>query len=116
MENIGRIISSRDADKLFRLLELAERNSYIYYISEKESNYLFIGSKDFRYSNNCSFKKIFVLGKDSFDSLEKNQEFIKYREKYGRDHIDILPSSLEMYTNIQLKKEAWDKLKRIVNY
>ena len=30
MENIGSIISNRDIDKLFRLLELAESNSYIY--------------------------------------------------------------------------------------
>lgn len=36
MENIGRIISNRDVDKLFRLLELAGNNSFIYYISEKE--------------------------------------------------------------------------------
>ena len=82
----------------------------------KESNYLFIRSKDFRYSDRFSFKRVFVLGKDSFDSLEKNQEFIKYKEKYGTDCIERLPSSFEMYSNIQLKKEAWDKLKKVLNY
>ena len=84
-------------------------------INLKEKDYYFIKSKNFKYSDSI-FKKIFVLGKDSFDSLKKNQEFIKYINKYGKDSIDIIPSSFEMYTNPKLKKEAWEKLRRVINY
>ena len=51
MENIGRIISNRDVDKLFRLLELAESNSYIYYISEKEIEEIQATLKFLEYNN-----------------------------------------------------------------